>query len=103
MNMTEIAKSFSNEKIELITDAVKTNIEYQKQFPRYHSESLNTMYAEWHIKFPTQKQDINCSSCRAAVCKFWGMMVEEWNNIKSEEVVLKPKKKSNGRKKRKTK
>ena len=39
----------------------------------------------------TQKQDINCSSCRNAVVKFWNTMCDEW----SKETV-KPKKKSYG-------
>ena len=109
MNMTEIAKTFSKEKREMITNAVSTNKEYMAQFPKYHSESLKLMYAEWHIAFPKHKQDINCGSCRAAICKFWEMMVDEWNAnpiILAEtkkQPKLKLKKKTIGRKKRKTK
>jgi hypothetical protein len=40
---------------------------------------------------------MNCTSCRAAVCKFWETMVDEW--IEAEQT---PKKK-NASKKRKTK
>jgi hypothetical protein len=47
-------------------------------FPTYHAESLTVMYAEWHLLFPAHKQDINCSSCRKAVVKFWETMVDEW-------------------------
>ena len=79
MNMIEIAKGFSEEKREMLTLAVSANADYMTQFPKYHYDSLKIMYAEWHIAFPKHKQDINCSSCRAAVCKFWGMMVKEWN------------------------
>ena len=55
------------------------------------------MFAEWHLLFPQNKQDIKCTSCRAAVCKFWNTMMDEW--IESEQT---PKKK-NASKKRKTK
>lgn len=107
MNMTEIAKEFSKEKREMLTSAVSTNRAYMAQFPKYHSESLKLMYAEWHIKFPKHKQDINCSSCRGAVCKFWEMMVDEWTAsplmLAETEKKPKSKKKTNGRKKRKTK
>jgi len=106
MNMTEIANTFSKEKREMITDAVKVNKSYMAQFPKYHTESLKLMYAEWHIAFPKRKQDMNCSSCRAAVCKFWEMIVEEWiaSPLMLAETKKTPiKKKTNGRKKRKTK
>ena len=55
------------------------------------------MFAEWHLLFPSNKQDMNCTSCRAAVCKFWEMMVDEWIEVEQT-----PKKK-NVRKKNKTK
>ena len=55
------------------------------------------MFAEWHLLLPQHKQDIKCTSCRAAVCKFWETIVDEW--IETEQT---PKKK-NASKKRKTK
>jgi hypothetical protein len=55
------------------------------------------MFAEWHLLFPANKQSINCTSCRGAVCKFWEMMVDEWIEIEQT-----PKKK-NVPKKNKTK
>jgi TPP-dependent pyruvate/acetoin dehydrogenase alpha subunit len=57
----------------------------------------NLMFAEWHLLFSTHKQDLNCSSCRKAVVKFWETIVDEW--IETEQT---PKKK-NASKKRKTK
>lgn len=106
MNMTEIAKEFSKEKREVMTNAIKVNRDYMAQFPKYHTESLKLMYAEWHIKFPEHKQDINCSSCRAAVCKFWELIVDEWiaSPLMLAEIKEIPtKKKKSVRKKRKTK
>ena len=67
-------------------------------FSQYESNSLTLMYAEWHMLFPAQKQDINCSSCRKAVNKFWETMVEEWKITKEVK-----KTKTVGTKKRKTK
>jgi hypothetical protein len=106
MNMTEIAKGFGKEKREMLTLAVSTNTAYTAQFPKYHHDSLKIMYAEWHIAFPEHKQDMNCSSCRAAVCKFWEMMVDEWTAsplMLAETKKATTKKNTNGRKKRKAK
>ena len=55
------------------------------------------MFAEWHLLFPVQKQDLNCSSCRKAVVKFWETIVDEW--IITEQTTKKP----NASKKKKTK
>ncbi len=51
------------------------------------------MYSFWHKYFPAQKQDINCSSCRNAVVKFWNTMCEEWlkENTKKKKNVKKTK------------
>ena len=97
MNFKEIAENYSKQKRKMMTDAVITNHKYMSNFPQYHSESLSLMFAEWHILFPTQNQDINCTSCRAAICKFWETMVDEW--IEIERTPKKP----NASKKRKTK
>ena len=97
MNFKEIAENYSKQKRKMMTEAVITNKKYMEDFTNYHSTSLNMMFAEWHLLFPTNKQDINCTSCRAAVCKFWETIVDEW--IEAEQT---PKKK-NASKKRKTK
>ena len=97
MNFKEIAENYSKQKRKMMTDAVITNKKHTANFTNYHSTSLNMMFAEWHLLFPQNKQDINCTSCRAAVCKFWEKMVDEW--IEAEQT---PKKK-NASKKRKTK
>ena len=97
MNFKEIAENYSKQKRSMMIDAVITNMNYTKNFTTYHSASLNIMFAEWHLLFPQNKQDIKCTSCRAAVCKFWNTMMDEW--IEAEQT---PKKK-NASKKRKTK
>jgi len=86
----------------MMTDAVLTDLNYQKNFPAHHAESLSIMFAEWHILFPKQKQDMQCTSCRAAVCKFWGMMVDVWIELEQDKIKSKFKKK-NVPKKNKTK
>ncbi len=97
MNFKEIAENYSKQKRKMMTDAVITNRKYVGNFTTYHAESLYTMFSEWHLLFPTQKQDIKCNSCRAAICKFWQKMVDEWIEIEQT-----PKKK-NASKKSKTK
>ena len=78
MNFKEIATNYSKNKRGMMTDAVIKNKNHQRNFPSHHSTSLNLMFAEWHLLFPTNKQDIQCTSCRDAVCKFWSVMVDEW-------------------------
>ena len=97
MNFKEIAANYSKNKRSVMTDAVIKNKNHQRNFPTYHATSLNLMFAEWHLLFPSNKQSIKCSSCRGAVCKFWEMMVDEWIEIEQT-----PKKK-NVPKKNKTK
>jgi len=97
MNFKEIAANYSKEKRKMMTEAVITNANHQKNYPSHHSTSLNLMFAEWHLLFPANKQDIQCTSCRAAICKFWSVMVDAW--IETEQT---PKKK-NVHKKNKTK
>ena len=97
MNFKEIAENYSKQKRNMMTEAVIRNKNHTKNFPTYQAESLGLMFAEWHLLFPQNKQDIKCTSCRAAVCKFWNTMMDEW--IETEQT---PKKK-NASKKRKTK
>ena len=101
MNFKEIAENYSKDKRKMMTEAVIKNQNHMRNFPKYHGESLNLMYAEWHLLFPAQKQDLNCSSCRKAVCKFWETMVDEWIEIESTPKTTT--KKTNGSKKTKTK
>ena len=98
MNFKEIANNYSKNKRKMMTDAVITNKNHQRNFPTYQATSLSIMFAEWHILFPTQKQSINCSSCRAAVCKFWETMADEWISLEKT-----PTKKTNASKKKKAK
>ena len=49
------------------------------------------MYDQWHKLFPAHKQDINCSSCRNAVAKFWNTMCDEWSKEKPKKNVKKTK------------
>ena len=106
MNFKEIAEDYSKQKRKMMTDAVIRNQNHMRDFPSYHAESLKIMFAEWHLLFPAQKQDIKCTSCRAAVCKFWGTLVDEWIEIGQTPKKKKPQqttKKKNGSKKTKTK
>ncbi len=93
MNIQEIAKSVENTDKELIIKAVAENISYNANFSRHKSEPIHLMYNLWHKYFPTNKQDINCSSCRNAVVKFWNTMCDEWSKPKP-----KPKAKKNVKK-----
>jgi hypothetical protein len=101
MDLKEIATNYSKQKRKMMTDAVINNRNHQRNFPVHHADSLNIMFAEWHLLFPAQKQDINCTSCRSAICKFWEVMVDEW--IEIENTPTKTPKKPNGSKKTKAK
>ena len=57
---------------------------------------MNILFAEWHKLFPAQKQDMNCSSCRNAVVKFFKTMHIEWDTQ-----IEKPKKKTRAKKSKK--
>jgi len=93
MNLQEIAKSVAKTDRELIKKSVEENRIYNANFSRHKVDSLNNMYSLWHKYFPAQKQDINCSSCRNAVVKFWNTMCEEWlkENTKKKKNVKKTK------------
>ena len=97
MNFKEVADNYSKDKRKMMTEAVIRNKNQAQINDTYHSSSLNTMFAEWHLLFPSHKQQMSCHSCRLAVCKFWETMVDEW--IEEEQT---PKKK-NVPKKNKTK
>jgi len=101
MNFKEIAENYNKDKRRMMTEAVIRNQKHMRNFPTYHAESLNLMFAEWHILFPANKQDLSCKSCRAAVNKFWETMVDEW--IEIERPPKKTTKKTNGSKKAKAK
>ena len=98
MNFKEIAENYSKHKIKMMTEAVIKNKNHTKNFTSYHTTSLYTMFAEWHLLFPAQKQDIKCTSCRAAIVKFWETIVDEWIIVAQTST-----KKPNAPKKKKTK
>jgi len=98
MNFKEVADNYSKEKRKMMTDAVIRNKNQAKINDTYHSSSLNTMFAEWHLLFPSHKQQMSCHSCRLAVCKFWETMVNEWIEIEQA-----PKNKTNVKKTKKHK
>ena len=100
MDLKKIAKNYNKTKITAMTDAVIRNKQHTRNFTTYHSDSLNLMFAEWHLLIPPQKQDMNCSSCRKAVVKFWEIIVDEWIVMAQE---IEPTKKPNASKKKKTK
>ena len=93
MNLQEIAKSVVKADRELIKKAVEENKSYNANFSQHKEKCINNMYSLWDKYFPTQKQDINCSSCRNAVVKFWDAMCSEWlkENIKKKKNVKKTK------------
>jgi len=99
MDFKQIAKNYDKNKKVMIENAVSKNKHHINNFSKYHNISLDIMFAEWHVLFPAHKQDLNCSSCRKAVCKFWETMVDEW--IEIERTPKKTTKKSNGSKKTK--
>jgi len=98
MDLKQIADNYSIEKRKMMTNSVIKNKNHTKNFTSYHAESLYTMFAEWHLLFPAQKQDIKCTSCRKAVVKFWETMVDEWIIVAQTST-----KKPNAPKKKKTK
>jgi hypothetical protein len=100
MDLKQIADNYSIEKRKMMTDAVIKNKNHTKNFTSYHAESLTLMFAEWHLLFPANKQDMKCSSCRKAVVKFWETMVDEWIIVAQTP---KSTKKSNVSKNKKTK
>ena len=93
MNLQEIAKSVDKTDRELMIKAVEENRNYKANFGKHKNDSMFIMYDQWHKLFPANKQDINCSSCRNAVVKFWNTMCEVWliENTKKKKNVKKTK------------
>ena len=88
MNISEVCEIVKGDDKKRIISAVETNRKYMENYPKHNVEALNAMFREWSNVFPSQKQDMNCSSCRNAVYKFWTLVVEEW---KASEIVVKSK------------
>jgi hypothetical protein len=93
MNLQEIAKSVAKTDRELVKKSVEENRNYNANFGKHKNDSMYIMYDQWHKLFPANKQDINCSSCRNAVVKFWNTMCEVWlkENTKKKKNVKKTK------------
>lgn len=79
MNFEEIAQSITIEDRDYIKNAVKENNNSVFNYSQYKPDSLNILYEQWHKIFPKNKQDINCSSCRKAVLKFWNEICNKWS------------------------
>ena len=91
------SKNLNENEKTIIKESVKKNTHYISQFSKYHPESITVMFVIWHKLFPEQKQDMNCSSCRKAVTKFFNLLVVNWEEEKQNK---KTKNKTNGRKKK---
>ncbi len=95
MNFYEIAKSIKDKRRENIKSKIESLIDYERNFSKYKTEELNFLFSQWHKVFPEHKQDLTCSSCRAAVVKFWKEIYNVWKNEK--KIIKKPVKKSSTR------
>ena len=82
MDFIQIAKNYDKNKREMIENAVSKNRHNINNFSKYNAVALDIMFAEWHVLFPSHKQDLKCSSCRKAVVKFWETILEEWKTTK---------------------
>ena len=91
MNIQEIAKSVAKTDREIIIKSVADNTSYNANFGKHKIDAMYIMYDQWHKLFPAHKQDINCSSCRNAVAKFWNTMCDEWSKPKPKKNVKKTK------------
>lgn len=91
MNFKEIAKGITGSQRKSIQDALIKNTHHVRNFTQHHRDSIILFFSEWHKIFPTNKQDVNCSSCRNAVVKFWNEVNLEW----SEEKITKKTKSKN--------
>ena len=90
-DFSKIANSLTREQKAKVQTALKINKDYIRNFSKYKPDVIYLLFAEWDRIFPANKQDVKCSSCRAAVLKFW----DEINKIWLEE---KPKKKQKNKK-----
>ena len=93
MKFQEIAKTIKGNERKEIQDAIKENQEYMRNYSKYKQQPLLVMFVGWEKLFPTNKQDIKCSSCRKAVVKFWNEINKEWLEEKNIPK-SKPKKKT---------
>ena len=91
MKFQEIAKTIKGNERKEIQDAIKENQEYMRNYSKYKQQPLLVMFVGWEKLFPTNKQDIKCSSCRRSVLKFWDEINKEWL---SEKSIPTPKKKT---------
>ena len=85
MDFKQIAKNYDKNKREMIETAVSKNRHNINNFSKYNAVALDIMFAEWHVLFPSHKQDLKCSSCRKAVVKFWETIIEEWKTTKNKK------------------
>lgn len=95
MKLQEIAESIKGKRRKMIKDSITSLINYEKNYSKYKPEELRLLFSQWHKVFPQHRQDITCSSCRAAVVKFWKEIYNIWANEKKD--VKKPVKKSSTR------
>ena len=93
MNFQEIAKTIKGSERKEIQDALKENQEYMRNYSKYKEAPLTVMFVRWDKLFPTNTQDIKCSTCRKAVVKFWNEINKEWLEEKNIPK-SKPKKKT---------
>ena len=78
MKFQEIAKTIKGSERKEIQEAIKENHEYMHNFSKHKEKPIRLMFVGWDKIFPTNKQDINCTSCRKAVVKFWDEINKEW-------------------------
>ena len=78
MKFQEIAKTIKGSERKAIQEAIKENQEYMRNYSKHKEKPIRLMFAEWDKIFPTNKQDIKCTSCRKAVVKFWDEINKEW-------------------------
>ena len=94
--VTDVNQTFTKAQKELIINTLKQNDDYTRNFSHHKTECINILFAEWHRLFPANKQDVNCTSCRNAVIKFFKTMHIEWDTE-----IEKPKKKTRAKKSKK--
>ena len=95
-DLKNISQTFTEAQKKLIIDTLKVNDNYNRNYSLHKKNCMNILFAEWHKLFPAQKQDMNCSSCRNAVVKFFKTMHIEWDT----QIEI-PKKKTRAKKSKK--
>lgn len=83
MKFQEIAKTIKGSERKEMQEAIKENQEYMRNYSKHKEKPIRLMFVRWDKLFPTNKQDIKCSSCRKAVVKFWNEINKEWLEEKS--------------------